>query len=164
MLLVTGVLAIGGLLVLLFLAQRYSRILAEQPSASPPAVTEASTPAPSTSAPAGDSQAGRALALVDRFIAVRRAVAEAIRQEIGEATLDPGVTLDAAGFVRVLEGRDRAIEAQQLEPEAYVRLRTLYFAWRGEGHAPTVAFRQAFERRREALESVELGPFESEDL
>jgi hypothetical protein len=98
-------------------------------------------------------QVERATREIDTFIQVR----QGMRREVDGWAGGSG---DRAALV---VARDRGLALCGVESGAYAATRELYRAWREGRSSGSADFDRALEGRREALDRVDLGPYESLD-
>ena len=87
----------------------------------------------------------QALAQVERFIVVRRAM---------RLSLDTGEIEDLGDTLR--RSRDQALEPARLDPATYATLRSFYREWK-RGKLAGTSMAAAFEMRRAELKRLDLG-------
>ena len=136
------VMAVGAVVALGYMAQRYGRLLE-------PGIRTGGGTRPADVA----IRPEEAPAQVEGFLAVR----EAMRAEIDAAT-DEAPDPDA-----LLRVRDKALSSGGMAPERYATLRAGYRQWL-RGRLPQGTLADAFEVRRTRLERSSLGRYEPLDL
>jgi hypothetical protein len=141
MLLVSVLLALGGLGSLAWMAQRYGRLAGTRAARARPAAPSRSDPAP------------EALGQVDAFLEVRRLVGRALAAPAGRP-------VDAESFRAT---RERALDEVGMTAAAYERMRERYRAWRAGASPLDDPTARAIERRRRELGGADLGPYEPLD-
>jgi len=144
MLLIVGGVGLVSVVVLMTMAQRYNSVLEER-------FERGKTGSAS-------STATEAQGYVDAFITVRRELKQAL--DSSELPADPG----EEALLPLRQARDRGLRTAQLDRSSYVRIRKMYRNWKSGEQPLTASFRRAFESRREALESLDLGALEVLDL
>lgn len=123
---VMGLIAVGGVVSLAWMAQRYGDVLSRRGGAARPQATTDELP---------DSDADR---LVEAYLRVRSILAGA-HDDSPAAAQERGVTLT------------EALAAHGLAPEQYQELEAMHRAWRSDSPEVPAAYREAFDRRRERL-------------
>lgn len=140
MLVVIGGFGLLAVVVLGSLAKRYEQLLAPEDAAAAPGWR-------------GDRfQQER----VDGFVAVRSELRRALDESAADA--------DEATLARLRETRDAALARIGMKPRAYLEVRSDWRRWRRDPSRVPANTAAAFERRREELETLDLGAYESTDL
>jgi hypothetical protein len=158
MLLLMVIVAIGSVVALMLLAQRYNSILEKR------AVTEESSvegqPVPDIATDSFELGVTEIVRTIDDFIQVRQILGALIE---GEAT---GETQQENTDVKErLEASLKAALGQQGMGEAdYRQLSLFYRQWKAGSTALSPILLEAFERRREELAEIDLGEYESHGL
>jgi hypothetical protein len=140
MLLVVGLMAIGGVVALAWMAQRYSEVLGVREGAS-------GARPPQRAVVDGLSDAD-AVRYVEAYLGVRQALDQTLaEQPDGATTVEVRRALD--------EALDRQLGAVGLDRVEFQEIESVYAAWRaGQSDVPP-GFRQAFERRRRQLDELD---------
>jgi len=171
-LLVVTVMSIVGMFSLMMIGQRYSKILVQrqdnpsaarrvQPassaatrwggSARPASSPPAALPATAEGAESSEEQAAR---YVEAFIEVRRALVD----------VSQALDRESNAEARLREARDVALGNAGIESGEYKQVRQLYARWASGSGQVSAAFEQAFEQRRDELESLRDERLESLDF
>ena len=168
LLLVIGIMAVVGLTTLFLIANRYRRLVEEVPVVASRDSSDAG----------GDEQLRRAAAkeLVDRFVAIRAAVAGIAieHRDVLVAAVDPRTgRLRTDATAELAERHARAVDAVRgrrataldrhgMAEADYDRLRRACLEW-WSGMPVDPLLTREFETRRAQLERLALGPLESLD-
>ena len=153
MLLIIAVFSVGGVSGLMYTANRYARILEQQPGSG-----SSGSAIRTVSAPAGQFRwkteaTARALARVDRFIGVRSRIHAEIERRNG-ALPGPGE----------FDGLRASVLAESgMTLDDYGGVREMYRSWRDGRMTESDVMAAAFEQRRSALERLDLGRYEELD-
>jgi hypothetical protein len=150
MLLIILLLSIGGVSALMFVAQRYARVLERQAPAAAAPAADAAQSAAATESQWRREAIDRALEHVDGFIGVRRRLQAEIDRRGGRLT----------GPEAFSALRGEALTAAGIDVGVYRTVREQFRSWRSgrlDRHSLMAA---AFERRRKILEQLDLGVHE----
>jgi hypothetical protein len=159
MLIILGLFGVGGIFALSMMAHRYGKLMrqAEDPRSGTPVGVVRSGSADGDSRAERDSANTpslearvRALSEVDRFIAVRRALAELSAKESEGQAAAAGLPIEERA-----PALDRALEEAGMAPATYERLLDSYAAWMAGRTDLRAGLAEAFARRREELERLE---------
>jgi len=146
-LIVIGGMALVSVLMLSMMARRYVKILDVQPMQGQQRESSATLPLPPATP--------EALADVDAFILVRRAVRAAMLGNVQPS--------GAAQLPRLRLARDQALQRHGVDRIEYLKVRSAYRSWRS-GSPADDDLNDALEARRPLLREVDLGPHERFDL
>jgi len=136
MILLLVVIAIGSVVSLGWMAERYSSILGSSSSS--------------------DGEA--ASATLDRFVQARSELLEAIRDE--KLSLEPNQEGSVGAFAVL---RQRALTRVRMDPADYREMRARYQSWLKDRAGLLSPWRELFEERETALLAIDLGDLESLD-
>jgi hypothetical protein len=160
MLLVLGVLALGGVTALMFMAQRYSSILTRRAENEEMTSRRVTVEAPENRAPVqtlGSPDAidlAEARRVVSEFVEIRRTMKTALRGSASQPH-------EAQG--RLAESRRLALDASGLGAGEYEQVRVIYRRWRAGELDASTPFSRALTERQEELHAADLGAYESLD-
>lgn len=153
MLLIIGVLAIGGVSALSYMANRYAQVLQNRPASAATESANRTTPAPVRQPTWKREATARALARVDRFIDVRRRIRAEIDRRDGAVT----------GVEFFDDLRASALTESEMGLVDYSGVRDMFRAWRLGRLDQNNLMAVAFERRKTELERLDLGEYEDLD-
>lgn len=153
MLLIIAVLSIGGVSALMYMANRYVKVVEEQSGAGSSRSSSGVVSAPVRQPMWKKEATARALARVDRFIGVR----SRIRAEIDRR----GGAIDGPGAFDDL--RASALTESGMTLNDYGGVRETFRSWRDGQQLQSSSMAAAFEQRKAALERLDLGELEALD-